>query len=194
MLSTQQIRFCTSRDGTRIAYGISGEGPPLIWSPHWVHHLKLDWDSPIWRSWLAVLTRRHTLVRYDWRGCGLSDRDNITFSFEKNVEDLTAVIEAAGFKRFAILGNGNGGANGIAYAARHPEHVTHLVLNGGCVCGRLVRAKTTEQREEAQTRLKVCAATIKMRRQRFSSRKSIAGVRSLFRRVSRAGEQSTKMR
>ncbi len=150
-----QIRFCTSRDGTRVAYGICGSGPPLIWSPHWVHHLKLDWESPVWRPWLALLTRRHTLVRYDWRGCGLSDRDGVQFSFERNMEDLEAVVDATGLDKFAFIGNGSGGTTGIAYAARHPERVTHLILNGACVRGRLVRAKTTEEFEEARTRLKV---------------------------------------
>lgn len=153
--SAEQIRFCTSRDGTRIAYGVSGEGPPLIWSPHWVHHLELDWGSPIWRPWLSLLTRRHTLVRYDWRGCGLSDRDNVTFSLEQHLDDLTAVIDACGFQRFAFFGHGSGGTNGIAYAARHPERVSHLVLSGSPLRGRCVRAKTDAQRQEAETRLKV---------------------------------------
>ncbi|HZM27538.1 MAG TPA: hypothetical protein VFB89_09285, partial [Gemmatimonadales bacterium] len=66
----QQIRFCKSRDGTRIAYAAGGAGPPLVWAASWFHHLELDWTSPIWRPWISLLTRRHTLVRYDWRGCG----------------------------------------------------------------------------------------------------------------------------
>ena len=92
----QQIRFCTSRDGTRIAYAISGSGPPLVWLGHWVRHLDLDWESPIWRPWLSLLTRRHTLIRYDFRGCGLSDQQSVEFSLEKHIEDLEAVVQAAG--------------------------------------------------------------------------------------------------
>jgi pimeloyl-ACP methyl ester carboxylesterase len=151
----EKIRFCTSRDGTRIAFGICGRGPPLLWSPHWVHHLKADWHSPVWGPWLALLMQRHTLIRYDWRGCGLSDRDGIQFSFEKHIEDLEAVAEASGHKSFAFIGNGSGGTAGIAYAAKHPEKVTHLIVNGGCVRGRLVRGNTPADFEEAQTRLKV---------------------------------------
>src|SRR5687767_9342919 len=100
----QQIRFCTSRDGTRIAYATCGAGPPLVWAGRWFHHLELDWGSPVWRPWLSLLMRRHTLVRYDWRGCGLSDRGQVAFSFEKFVEDLEAVIAAAGLEQFVLLG------------------------------------------------------------------------------------------
>src|SRR5271163_3100706 len=69
--SRQKIRFCASADGTRIAYATSGSGPPLVWVQLWTHHLEYDWDSPVWTPWLSLLARDHTLVRYDWRGCGL---------------------------------------------------------------------------------------------------------------------------
>src|SRR6185312_14169605 len=92
----EQVRFCTSRDGVRIAYGISGGGPPLMWVQHWVHHLVLDWDSHIWRPWLAALTQRFTVIRYDWRGCGLSDRAQVAISPERLGHDLAAVVDAAG--------------------------------------------------------------------------------------------------
>src|SRR3954451_10222245 len=145
-----QIRFCASRDGTRIAFSICGSGPPLIWAQRWVHHLKLDWDSPIWRPWLALLARRHTLVRYDCRGCGLSDRDQVEFSFNSFVDDLEAVVDAAGFQRFVLFGMGNGAARAIAYAVRHPSRVSQLVPHGSCSRGRLL---DTGLVEEAQTRL-----------------------------------------
>jgi pimeloyl-ACP methyl ester carboxylesterase/DNA-binding CsgD family transcriptional regulator len=153
--SVEPIHFCTSRDGTRIAYAISGAGPPLVWSSQWVHHLNFDWDSPVWRPWLSQLGRRHTLIRYDCRGCGLSDRDGLQFSFEKNFDDLAAIIEAVGLNRFVLLGQGGAGMACMAYAVRHPERVTHLILNGCPARGRLKRATTPEQVEEAQTRLKV---------------------------------------
>src|SRR5690349_13310612 len=101
----QQIRFCTSRDGTRIAYATCGEGPPLVWATSWMHHLKLDWESPVWLPWLTLLSRRHTLVRYDWRGCGLSDRDGIEFSLEKHIEDLEAIVGALALKDFVLMGH-----------------------------------------------------------------------------------------
>jgi pimeloyl-ACP methyl ester carboxylesterase/DNA-binding CsgD family transcriptional regulator len=150
----EQIRFSTSRDGARIAYAICGAGPPLVHAPHWVHHLKFDWDGPVWRPWLAVLTRRHTLVRYDWRGCGLSDREGVEFDPETYVEDLDAVIETAGVERFALFGMSHGSRTAMTYAVRHPERVSHLVLMGSSPCGRVVRGQSPQQAEEEQTRLK----------------------------------------
>src|SRR5581483_481833 len=101
--SGDQIRFCSSRDGTRIAYAMRGSGPPLLWAPHWVHHLKFASESPIWSPWLDLLSRHHALVRYDCRGCGLSDRDNLDFSFERHIEDLEAVVAAVGWNGLCFL-------------------------------------------------------------------------------------------
>jgi pimeloyl-ACP methyl ester carboxylesterase/DNA-binding CsgD family transcriptional regulator len=151
----QQIRFCTSRDGTRIAYATCGAGPPLVWAAGWVHHLKLDWDGPVWRPWLSLLTRRHTLVRYDWRGCGLSDREGVEFSFEKFVEDLEAVIEAAGLEQFVLCGIGVGSAIGMTYVVRHPGRVSRLVLYASFVRNKLAGSPTPQEVEEARARLKV---------------------------------------
>ena len=151
----QQIRFCTSRDGTRIAYATCGTGPPLVWAASWTHHLKLDWDSPVWRPWIALLTRHHTLVRYDWRGCGLSDREQVEFSFEKFVEDLEAVVEAAGLKQFVLFGISAGAAIGMTYAVRHPDRVSRLVLCASYVRNSLADSPTPQQVEEFQTRRKV---------------------------------------
>ncbi len=155
LLPAQQIRFCTSRDGVRIAYAICGSGPPLVLVSNWVHHLELDWDSPVWRPWLSLLSRRHTLVRYDWRGCGLSDRRGVDFSFEKLVEDLEAVIEAAGLDKFIFFGMAAGSAIGMTYAVRHPERVSRFVLYASYVRNKLAGSPTPEQVEEAQARLKM---------------------------------------
>jgi pimeloyl-ACP methyl ester carboxylesterase/DNA-binding CsgD family transcriptional regulator len=151
----QQIRFCTSRDGTRIAYATCGAGPPLLWAPSWTHHLKLDWDSPVWRPWISLLARRHTLVRYDWRGCGLSDREHVEFSFEKFVEDLEAVIEAAGLEQFVLFGVSAGAASAMTYAVRHPDRVSHLVLYSSYVRNGLAGSPTAKAVEETQARHKV---------------------------------------
>lgn len=151
----EQIRFCTSRDGVRIAYATCGSGPPLVWAAHWVHHLELDWNSPVWRPWLSLLTRRHTLIRYDMRGCGLSDREGVEFSFEEFVEDLEAVIEAAGLDQFVLFGTVNGSAISMTYAVRHPDRVSHLVLYAGYVRNKLAGSPTPREVEEAQARLKV---------------------------------------
>jgi len=151
----QRIRFCTSRDGTRIAYATCGAGPPLVWAASWVHHLELDWDSPLWRPWISLLTRRHTLVRYDWRGCGLSDREQVEFSFESFVGDLEAVIEAAGLEQFVLFGTAGGSAIGTTYAVRHPDRVRRLALYAGYVRNKLAGNPTPREMEEAQARLKV---------------------------------------
>src|SRR4051794_4134108 len=95
----QQIHFCKSHDGARIAYAVSGSGPPLVWVQHWVHHLELDCHSSIWHPWLALLARHHTLIRFDWRGCGLSDRDGVALTFEDYVADLEAVVAATSIER-----------------------------------------------------------------------------------------------
>jgi pimeloyl-ACP methyl ester carboxylesterase/DNA-binding CsgD family transcriptional regulator len=149
----QQIRFCTSQDGTRIAYAMSGEGPPLVRAPHWLTHLEYEAQSPIWRPWLTGLARGRTLVRMDERGCGLADRDVADISFEAFVRDLEAVVDAAGLERFALLGHSQGGPISIAYARRHPERVSHLVLLGAYARGRMRRSP--ERREEYEAQLKL---------------------------------------
>jgi pimeloyl-ACP methyl ester carboxylesterase/DNA-binding CsgD family transcriptional regulator len=154
----EQIRFCTSRDGTRIAYAVGGAGPPLLWIQHWVHHLKFDQEHPVWGPWIAALTRRNTVVRYDCRGCGLSDRERIEFSIGALTEDFEAVVSAAGVDRFAILAMG-GCNSGIAatFAARHPERVSHLILCGSSALGRLADNPAPAQIEEEETRYKAIA-------------------------------------
>ena len=148
----QQIRFARSRDGTRIAHATSGAGAPVVHAQYWLSHLDLDWDNTVRRAWLSLLMRRHRLVRYDARGSGLSDRENVEFSLPRFVEDLEAVAEAAGVERFALVGTGAGGAIGMHYAVRHPERVTALVLYGCPSRGRF--SWSAEQREEAEARLK----------------------------------------
>jgi pimeloyl-ACP methyl ester carboxylesterase/DNA-binding CsgD family transcriptional regulator len=151
----QKIRFCTSRDGVRLGFAACGTGPTVIAAAHWISHLRLDWDNPIRRAWLSMLSRRHTLVRYDARGTGLSDRNSLDFSLERQIEDLEAVVEAAKCDRFALLGLWTGGAVAINYAVRHPERVTHLILHACATRGRLARDPGPEQVEEAEAQLKL---------------------------------------
>src|SRR5215212_4540804 len=132
-----ETRFCTAPDGVGIAYAIAGEGPPLVKASNWMTHLDYERQSPVWRHWVSELSRGHTLVRYDERGCGLSDRDFAgTPSLESYVNDLAAVVDAAGLERFALLGMSGGGPTAIAYAARNPERVSRLVLYGTWARGR----------------------------------------------------------
>jgi pimeloyl-ACP methyl ester carboxylesterase/DNA-binding CsgD family transcriptional regulator len=147
---TQQIRFCTSSDGARIAYATTGKGPPLVKVASWMNHLEFDWKSPVWRHWLIELSRDHTFVRYDERGCGLSDWDVPELSFEAWVRDLETVVDAVGVERFPLLGVSQGGPIAIAYAVRHPERVSHLILYGAYARGWLKRNVTPQQRKEAE--------------------------------------------
>jgi pimeloyl-ACP methyl ester carboxylesterase/DNA-binding winged helix-turn-helix (wHTH) protein len=145
----QVIRFCTTSDGVRLAYATIGEGPPLVRAAHWITHLDYDWHSPVWRHWLEGLARGRTLVRYDERGCGLSDHDVDEWSLDAFVHDLETVVDEAGLERFPLLGLSQGGPVAIAYADRHPERVSRLVLVGSYVQGRLRRAHSEEERREA---------------------------------------------
>lgn len=129
------IQFCRSRDGVRIAYSVTGEGPVLVQTPTWLTHLELDGASPAWRPWIEEQSRGRRLVRYDLRGCGLSDRSAAELTLERWVDDLEAVVEAAGLGRFPILGLCNGGVIAVAYAARHPDRVSRLVLSGSYARG-----------------------------------------------------------
>jgi DNA-binding SARP family transcriptional activator/pimeloyl-ACP methyl ester carboxylesterase len=144
----QQIRFCRSRDGVTLAYATVGQGPVLVKAANWLSHLEFDWESPVWKHWLVGLAQKHTLVRYDERGCGLSDWDVADMSFEAWVRDLEAVVDAVGAERFPLLGISQGGAIAIAYAVRHPEKVSRLILYGSYARGKLMRDPTPEQIEE----------------------------------------------
>jgi pimeloyl-ACP methyl ester carboxylesterase/DNA-binding CsgD family transcriptional regulator len=146
----QQIRFCKTGDGVRVAYATTGEGPPLVKVSNWLSHVEFDWNSPVWRHWLTELTRDHTLVRYDERGCGLSDWDVPQLSFDAWVSDLETVVDALELERFPLLGISQGASIAIAYAVRHPERVSHLVIHGGYARGWLAREITAQQRKEAQ--------------------------------------------
>lgn len=147
---SQKIRFLRSHDGTRLAFASSGQGPTLIKAATWLSHLEHDWDSPVWRHVLHALSERYRLLRYDERGCGLSDWQVADLGFEHWVSDLEAVADQSGAERFALLGISQGASIAIAYAVRHPERVTHLILQGGYARGRLVRSHTREQAEEAE--------------------------------------------
>src|SRR4051812_30438944 len=151
----QQIRFCKSFDGTRIAYAVSGEGPPLVRAPHWLTHLEYEAESPLWRPWIEKLCASRMLVRMDARGCGLSDWNVRELTFEHYVNDLEAVVDAAGLERFALFGHSQGGAIAVEYAARYPQRVTHLVLLGAYARGSGKRGLPPEFMAELEAQLKL---------------------------------------
>lgn len=146
----QRIRFCHTSDGVRVAYATVGEGPPLVRAAHWITHLDYEWESPVWRHWMEGLSRGRTFIRYDERGCGLSDHDPEDISFEAFVRDLETVVDELELERFPLLGLSQGGPVAIEYAVRHPERVSRLILVGAFMRGRLARAVTEDERREAE--------------------------------------------
>jgi pimeloyl-ACP methyl ester carboxylesterase/DNA-binding CsgD family transcriptional regulator len=133
----QEIRFCEAPDGVRIAYAVSGAGPPMLVSTCWLSHLQHDWKSPVWRHFLEEIGQFVTIVRYDERGYGLSDWDVTDHGLEARIGDLEAVANHAGLDRFALMGMAQGGPPSIAYAHRHPERVTRLLFYGSYAGSRL---------------------------------------------------------
>jgi pimeloyl-ACP methyl ester carboxylesterase len=131
----QEIRFCTASDGVRLAYAKHGAGPPLVKGSNWLTHLEFDWKSGIWGHWLEELGRANTVIRYDQRGCGMSDRDVGELSLERWALDLETVIDAAGLEHCLLLGISGGAAIALAYAARNPTRVEHIVAYGGGPAG-----------------------------------------------------------
>jgi DNA-binding SARP family transcriptional activator/pimeloyl-ACP methyl ester carboxylesterase len=149
----QDIRFCMTADGVRIAFASAGKGPPLVKCANWLNHLEFDWQSPVRRHLLRELSSEFRLIRYDERGNGLSDWKVNDFSYEAMVRDLESVVDAAGLDRFPLLGTSQGCAIAIGYAVRHPERVTRLVLHGGYAKGWRARGNPSEiaQREAMLT-------------------------------------------
>ena len=136
----QQIAFCRAADGVRLAYAVAGAGPPLVRAANWMTHVGYDIESPVWQHWVRDLSLKYRYIRYDERGCGLSDWEATDFTFDDWVADLETVVEALGLERFPLLGVSQGGAVAVAYAARHPERVSRLVLCSAYARGRAVRA------------------------------------------------------
>ncbi|WP_267308373.1 alpha/beta fold hydrolase [Mycobacterium barrassiae] len=145
----QHIAFCKAADGVRLAYAVAGEGPPLVRAANWMTHLGYDIESPVWKHWVRDLSEKRRFIRYDERGCGLSDRDATDFTFDDWVADLESVVDSLGLERFPLLGVSQGGAVAVAYAARHPERVSHLVLCGAYAQGRAVRASSEDEKRAA---------------------------------------------
>jgi pimeloyl-ACP methyl ester carboxylesterase/DNA-binding winged helix-turn-helix (wHTH) protein len=150
----QSVRFCQTSDGVHLAIAIAGRGTPLVKTANWLNHIEFDWQSPVWSPLFSRLAAQCTLVRYDERGIGLSDRDVPDFSFEAFVDDLETVVDEYGLQRFALLGISQGAPVSIAYAVRHPERVSRLVLCGGFAKGWRRRGNAAEvARAEASVTL-----------------------------------------
>lgn len=155
------IRFAKLSSGTRIAWAASGRGPALVRVAHWMTHVEKDLQSPLWQPWLAQLNQAVQLVRYDERGCGLSGADAAELGLDAALEELEAVVDAVvdatGHTQVALLGMSGAGAPAIAYAAKHPQRVSHLVLHGAYACGLLHRSPTPEQLQMFEATVKLMA-------------------------------------
>jgi pimeloyl-ACP methyl ester carboxylesterase/DNA-binding CsgD family transcriptional regulator len=152
----QEVRFCRSADGARIAYAVHGSGPPLIISTCWLSHLQFDWESPVWRHFLADLGQFATVIRFDERGYGLSDWDVTDFSLDMRIADFEAVVENAGYARFALMAMAQGGPVAIRYAAEHPERVTRLLFyNSYADAARDITADESEVEDTFDQMIKV---------------------------------------
>jgi class 3 adenylate cyclase/pimeloyl-ACP methyl ester carboxylesterase len=145
----QEIHYCRASDRVRLAYATVGRGSPLVKTANWMNHLEYDWESPIWHHLLEGLATNHTLVRYDARGNGLSDWDVDELSLEAWVSDLETVVDTLGIECFPLLGVSQGCAISIAYAARHPERLSHLILYGGFALGGGKRSPGEHEKRKA---------------------------------------------
>jgi pimeloyl-ACP methyl ester carboxylesterase/DNA-binding CsgD family transcriptional regulator len=153
--SPPTVRYCTTDDGVRIAFEQVGFGPPILKSANWMSHLDEDRDSALWRHWFALLTDGRRMTRFDGRGYGLSEREPPTLDFESLVADMEAVADVAVPDRFPILGFCHGGPIAIAYAVRHPERVSALVLCGTYAQGRAVRDPSSRDTAERELLLRM---------------------------------------
>jgi pimeloyl-ACP methyl ester carboxylesterase/DNA-binding CsgD family transcriptional regulator len=149
------IRFCKSADGTAIAFTATGSGPPVVWVTLQYTDNDLASPGPASQHWMDALTARHTVIRLDMRGCGLSERRPERMCLDAWVEDIEAVVNAAGLTRFAMMAVCTGSYAAIEYAARHTTQLTRLMIYGGAVRGRLQRELTAAQRDDAMAALQV---------------------------------------
>ena len=144
---SQRIRYLHTRDGVRLAWAEAGAGSALVKAANWMTHLEYDWESPVWRHWLRFFSEHFSFIRYDERGCGMTDWNAGDLSFESWVEDLEMVVAASAPQEpFALLGISQGASVCIAYAAKYPERVSHLILYGGYARGTYHREDADHER------------------------------------------------
>lgn len=138
--ATQRIRYVRTTDGVQLAWADAGTGPVIIKAANWLTHLEYEWESPVWRHWIRFFSDHFRYIRYDERGCGMTDRNTGDLSLERWVADIEDIVAAANLQEpFSLLGISQGGAICAAYAAKHPERVSKLVLYGGYARGPLRR-------------------------------------------------------
>jgi pimeloyl-ACP methyl ester carboxylesterase/DNA-binding CsgD family transcriptional regulator len=146
----QRIRYLRTPDGVQLAWAEAGQGRCLVKAANWLTHLEYEWESPLWRHWIRFFSDEFRLVRYDERGCGMTDWNVGDLSFDRWVRDLDSVVAAAKTPApFVLLGISQGAATCIAYAAAYPERVSKLILYGGYARGASRRNDPEQEREFA---------------------------------------------
>src|SRR5262245_30730426 len=144
----QRIRFARASDGVKLAWAEAGSGPLMVKAANWLTHLEYEWESPVWRHWIRFFSDHFRFVRYDERGCGLSDWEVSELTTERWIDDLETVVDAAQPDApFALLGISQGAVACIGYAVRPPERVSHMILYGGYARGLFHRGKPDAERE-----------------------------------------------
>ena len=154
-MSSQHIRYLQTSDGVRLAWAEGGTGPTMVKAANWLTHLEYEWESPVWRHWMRFFAGHFRFVRYDERGCGMTDWNTADLSFERQLADLEAVVDAADCREpFTLVGISQGGAACVRYAVRHPERVSRLLLYGAYAQGWARRNDPARAREyDATTEL-----------------------------------------
>jgi DNA-binding winged helix-turn-helix (wHTH) protein/pimeloyl-ACP methyl ester carboxylesterase len=147
--ANQEVTFCTTADGVRLAVASVGKGNVLVKTANWLNHVEYDWQSPVWAPTFGRWAAKQKLIRYDQRATGLSDWDCQDISFNSFVSDLEAVVASLQLERFSLFGISQGGAVAIAYAARHPERVSRLILHGTYALGRTKREAAADHEQAA---------------------------------------------
>src|SRR6266545_62685 len=143
----QHIRYVTASDGARLAWAEAGTGPVLVKAANWLTHLEYEWESPVWKHWMQFFSAHCRFVRYDERGCGMSEWASDDLSVNQWTADLESVIEAARPDApVTLLGISQGAAACIQYAIRHPERVSRMILYGGYARGALRRGSPVRER------------------------------------------------
>jgi pimeloyl-ACP methyl ester carboxylesterase/DNA-binding CsgD family transcriptional regulator len=144
----QRIRFLRTSDGVQLAWAEAGSGPLLVKAANWMTHLEFEWESPVWRHWLRFLSDHFRFVRYDERGCGLTDWAVPDLSLERWTDDLESVVDAAVPQEpVTLLGISQGAAACVGYAVRHPERVSRMILYGAYGRGHYHRGNPEAEQE-----------------------------------------------
>jgi len=136
----QHVRYVSASDGTRLAWAESGAGPVVVKAANWLTHLEYEWESPVWKHWIQFFSAHSRFVRFDERGCGMSEWHGGPLSLDQWAGDLESVIDAAQpAGPVTLFGISQGVATCIRYAIQHPERVARMILYGGYARGALRR-------------------------------------------------------